>query len=287
MASVNYGKLVRIGAGDGTKVGDISRIDGSPVERLEKFIAHLFRGFTMSHPCIGAKASFVSGNFYFCVLEDMETVSSALTVCETFSEYLKLTDGSDDFVKTFALVFLDNAADAQDFAQKYWRFLQIVHDIDSLSHEWDPSVSSDANDSNFEFSLNGRAIFTTTLNPGHHRPARRFAYPTWICNQTRQFEKLRELGQFSKWQIAIRQADASLDPSGMANPLLEDHGVASSAKQLAGWPTDPCPLVIRGTTERRKTAFELLLERLKREGSPSDVVVRIRSLYADGISAAT
>ena len=189
----------------------------------------------------------------------------------------------EDHIKTLALVFLvlDAARTQDEFASKYWRFAQKVHDIDCISNAWDSSVSSDTTNAAFEFSIAGRAIFTTTLNPASDRVARRFNYPVWVCNQTRQFNRLRELELFTKWQSQIRAADAKLDPSGVHNPILVDHGYGTAAQQLAGSSVDPCPLVVRKSLEERAVAAAAAIADLQHSKAPANVISRLRLRIAD------
>lgn len=217
-------------------------------------VASTFRGLAAQHPCIGARSVMTNGNFYFTVIANMSSVESALQVVQVIEKYLAVSDSIDDPVKTLAIFFTDTFSDVAAFATQYWKFVQRVHDIDMMCNGWDSSVSSDPKSPSFELSIAGRAIFTTTLNPAHPRPARRAPYPTWVCNQTRQFNQLREAGTFETWKASIRKADAEVDPSGSANPLLVDHGYSSAAQQLAGWPIDPCPLVVRNTLDEKIAA---------------------------------
>jgi FPC/CPF motif-containing protein YcgG len=272
----DYGALVQIGKGDGSKTGPLSRIDGTPVQRLEKLIAGLFRGFAQNHPCIGARSVFVNGNMFFAILPDMRSTETALRVVELVEEYIHISDPIDDHVKTLAIVFFDTSGTQEEFAEKYWRFVQKVHDVDCILNEWDSSVSSDPTDSSFEFSIAGRAIFTTTLNPASARVARRFAYPVWVCNQTRQFNRLRELGLFAKWQDQIRAADAAVDPSGMPNPILTDHGYGTAAQQLAGSNVEPCPLVVRKSQEARAVVAATSIADMQLSNTPSETIDRFR-----------
>lgn len=254
-----FGRLLNIGQATNQTVGAVSRLDGSAPTRLEKFLASAFRGYALMHPCIGARSVLVNGGFYFSVIENMRDLHSAIDVVLTLEEYLLVSDNNSDPVKTCALFFVDNFSSQLEFAQSYWSFMQLVHDFDSLRSNWDETVSSDPQDPSFELSIAGRAFFTTTLNPMHTRPARRFQYPVWVCNQTAQFNLLRQQGQFEFWQKSIRRLDADLDPSGQHNPILTDHGYASAAQQLAGSIVDPCPLIVRSSFEEKKRAARNLI----------------------------
>jgi FPC/CPF motif-containing protein YcgG len=273
----NYGQLFRFGVG---RDAPLSAIDGSKPDRLAKHLASIQRGFSSQHPCIGARSVAVNGNLFISIYSDMTSTASAVMALLNLEEYLRISDGIDDHVKTLALVFNEPIRDSEDFAQKYWAFVQRMHDFDCQSNPYDPTVSSDPSSPNFELSLGGRAIFTTTLNPGHPRPARRAPYPTWVCNQTRQFNRLRELGLFGDWQTRIRAADANMDPSGVANPILADHGYSSAADQLAGVAVHPCPFKPRLNNEQKRQAGCTLLRTAIEEHCPDHLLRLIRERMA-------
>ncbi len=53
-----------------------------------------------------------------------------------------------------------------------------------------------------------------------------------MFNVHRQFEELRESGQFPRMRDRIRERDASLQ--GSVNPMVSDHGNNSEARQYSG-----------------------------------------------------
>ena len=210
------------------------------------------------------------------VYPDMESVSSALMFLDDYERYLDLTKNEDAVLKTFVSVFpLTEIISQDDFASQYWRFAQTLVDLSSQTHPWDPKASHLPTDKSFELSLGGRAVFTTTLN--HHSPrmARKFLYPTWVMNQTSQFDALRDRNDFARWQENIRAKDAAIDPSGLPNPILEDHGYASAAAQLPGSAVLPCPLVVPVTTDAIEVAGTQLVARANEEGMPEDLLAEL------------
>lgn len=198
-----------------------------------------FLAFVRGHPCIGARSVGPASKLFVALYPDMSTVETAVEFVTDFGDYLAVSDHQqDDVIKTMAAMFITRPRTQDAFAEEYWRFAQICHDIDPSS--WDPTVSADPNDPTFELSLAGRAVFTTTLNPGSPRNARRFSFPTWVMNQTRQFDALRNKerrgfeNEFDRWQTTIRKRDSETDPSGEPNPVLVNHGEGSAFGQLAG-----------------------------------------------------
>jgi FPC/CPF motif-containing protein YcgG len=210
-----------------------------------------------THPCIGARILGHSKTFYTCIPGELTTISSALKFLECLDGYFSLTDQNDPIEKSLLVLFHDPIASPHDFFTKFWSFAQVAHDIDSLTHQWDPTVSSDTSDNNFELSFRGRGVFPTTFHPFHERTARRFMYPGWAHNQSSQFRSLRETNQFETWQKKIRQADASTDPSGTHNPLLADTGTVSAATQITQYQTSEYPFVSRNPSDREQVLIGL------------------------------
>jgi FPC/CPF motif-containing protein YcgG len=214
-------------------------------------------GWLGAHPCIGARKLGLSKTFYSCMPGELTKISSALIFLQCLDEYFAMTDDGDPIEKSLIVFFHDPIATSKDFFEKFWLFAQVAHDLDCLTHQWDPTVSSDISDNGFELSFRGRAVFPTTFHPCHERTSRRFMYPGWAHNQSAQFQVLRDTNQFEKWQRSIRQADASTDPSGKHNPLLADTGVVSAAVQITQYQSSEVPFVSRRATDREQVIINL------------------------------
>jgi len=256
---------------------------------LENWVGQGLLGFMRRHVCIGAKALAglsddadravdpenppAPSGLHFSVYPDMGSVASAVMVLTDLEDYYAHSDRLDPVKKTLALVFPSELVASQaEFAPRYWRFAQILSDLSCLTHPWDSAASPDPAAPTFELSLAGRAVFTTTLHPASPRIARRFMYPTWVMNQTRQFDALRAAGQFSRWQDQIRAADAAVDPSGVANPVLTDHGQASAAGQLAGSSVEGLTFSAPAGASDAHARGLAALEQAHREGAPRSVL---------------
>ena len=261
-------------------------ISGDEPTTLENWLGQLLIGFARRHVCIGARsvsgkadvASATAGPMYFGVYPDMASVGAAMMFLDDLEQYYALSDPQDDIVKTFVAVFPASEVTSQtDFALQYWRFAQHLVDISAQTFPWDLTCSSDPTAQNFELSLAGRAVFTTTLNPHSPRTARRFTYPAWVMNQTQQFNSLRAKGDFQKWQTRIRAADAKLDPSRQSNPILTDHGYSSAAAQLPGSDVSPCPLRVPQSPEEIRVAGQRLLQLARQEQLRGAALVELKS----------
>lgn len=257
-------------------------IDGTKVGHREKLIARTFSEFCLSHPCQGARLAIAKGGVYLSVLRDMSSIESAFDFLIDLEEYYRVSDPLVQTEKSLAIAFYAEPVSTQNyFAEKYWQFVQLLHDIDCQRHPWDSTVSSDWNNPKFELSLAGRAVFTTTLNPQNPRFARKFSYPIWVVNQLSQFNYLRETGMFTKWQQRIRDLDSKFDPSGQPNPILTDHGQASSAGQLAGSSIADMTFEYRATQTECDTAKKEIIELAKCEGCPADIILAISRMSKD------
>jgi hypothetical protein len=133
---------------------------------------------------------------------------------------------------TYIALFDDDVHDEEDFEQRLWRHLQLLHDRDRRHFDWAPGVSSDPNSGNFSFSVAGRAFFIVGLHPRASRIARRAPVPCVVFNFHDQFERLRASGKYERMQRQIRARDVALQ--GNLNPVLTRFGEASEARQYSG-----------------------------------------------------
>src|SRR5690606_40704217 len=91
---------------------------------------------------------------------------------------------------------------------------------------------SDPENDNFSFSLGGKAFYMVGLHPNSSRKARQSPVPAIAFNLHWQFEKLREMGAYYTVRDKIRERDKDLQ--GSINPMLEDFGETSEARQYSG-----------------------------------------------------
>jgi hypothetical protein len=133
--------------------------------------------------------------------------------------------------RSFAAVFGGDAPpDEVTFEAHLWDTLGALHDHDGAP--WDPSVSADPDSPAFSFSFAGRAFYVIGMHPNASRPGRRFARPTLLFNLHEQFERLRAEGRYTRVRGVIRDRDRAL--AGTTNPMMEDFGTRSEARQYSG-----------------------------------------------------
>ena len=108
--------------------------------------------------------------------------------------------------------------------------LQHLHDSDD--QPWADGVADDPARAHFAFSHGGVPFFIVGLHPKASRIARRTPVPVLVFNLHEQFERLRAEGGYERMRDKIRQRDQSLQ--GSLNPMVDDHGSSSEARQYAG-----------------------------------------------------
>ncbi|WP_366878240.1 guanitoxin biosynthesis heme-dependent pre-guanitoxin N-hydroxylase GntA [uncultured Christiangramia sp.] len=183
------------------------------------------------HPCIMAQTVFSQEHVktkQYGKLGDPQHTSILLKDLE---KYIAEYDFETNDFKSFIAVFPESTIATEDeFELLLWKQLEEIEKIDTV--DWDPSVSRDPEDDNFSFSIAGRSFYIVGMHPNSSRKARRSPYPSIAFNLHAQFEKLREMGAYEKVRDKIRERDKELQ--GTMNPMLEDFGLSSEAKQYSG-----------------------------------------------------
>jgi FPC/CPF motif-containing protein YcgG len=217
--------------------------------RLTSFVHDTVRALVLNDhfPCVGGKSALRNGSYRFGFYSELGGGAAAAGLARdlfTFVDELPSFGGS---LATYVASFAGpNPADEAAFEHQLWTTLQTLHDLDATYHPWDPSVSDDPADPRFSFSFAGVAFFVIGLHAASSRVARRFAWPTLVFNPHRQFEDLRERGDFTRFQEVIRGGETRLQ--GCINPMLENFGNRSEATQYSGRRVDSgwtCPFHTR------------------------------------------
>jgi len=184
-----------------------------------------------NHPCIMANTVFQMNKYHLNIYERLGSRKTAEALREDLKAYKDNYDFDSKDFESFIAVFPEaEVVSEMEFENLLWRQLQFLHEQDT--EDWDPTVSADPEDSNFSFSIGGKAFYVVGLHPKASRQARRAPYPTLVFNLHSQFEKLREMGVYQKVRDKIRERDAALQ--GSINPVLQDFGEQSEARQYSG-----------------------------------------------------
>ena len=196
-------------------------------------MAQQFSEFVLdpAYPCLGAKSAFRTNSYHVRCYRSLGTDTSAQALGPDLLRFIASQDAMDHAFTTFVAIFDDpTIRDEVHFEKLLWQQLEALHRVDE--QPWVPSASSDPNDKNFGFSFGGVAFFVVGMHPRSARRARRFARPTLVFNDHRQFDELRAQGSFPKMQRVIRDRDQTWQ--GTANPMLADFGTISEARQYSG-----------------------------------------------------
>jgi FPC/CPF motif-containing protein YcgG len=111
-----------------------------------------------------------------------------------------------------------------------WKFLHSLHQIDP--QPWDKTTSADTESPEFSFSFLGVSFYIVGMHPNSSREARSTPFPMIVFNLHSQFEMLRGTGRYSRVRDLIRKRDK--EKQGTVNPMLEDFGTNSEARQYSG-----------------------------------------------------
>ncbi len=214
--------------------------DKSPSQIREEFKSFII---DKQHPCLAAQSVFHNESYELFVLEQLGSKSAALQMSKHIKSFIENKDQMNGrFVSLICCFKNPQDLSEMQFESLLWQQLQFLNAIDECS--WDETVSDNPEDSKFSFSFDGTAFYVVGLQANSSRLSRQFNYPTLVFNLHTQFEALREKGNYSKMRDGIRARDTQLQ--GFVNPMMEDHGVSSEAKQYSGREVDEswkCPFL--------------------------------------------
>lgn len=194
-------------------------------------------------PCVGAKSVFNRRRYRIGLYPALASADAARAVCHDLYEFShEFERPGDDAVSFIALFRGPQPSDDRAYEAQLWSQLQQMHGIDSKFFPWDPRVSADPDSTEFSFSIGQRAYFIVGLHPNASRVARRAPQPAIVFNLHEQFEALRASGKYESMKKVIRSRDLALQ--GSVNPVLENFGETSEARQYSGRPVSDawrCP----------------------------------------------
>jgi len=184
-----------------------------------------------NHPCIMAQTVFEMDSVDFHSYANFGTRETGKFMMQDIKAYIENYDFNSNEFFTFIAGFDENTKYSEkEFEALLWQQLQHLHDLDN--EPWDPDVSNNADSEEFSFSLFKKAFYIVGLHPNSSRMARQSPFPAIVFNLHWQFEKLREMGNYQVVRDRIRQRDEELQ--GTINPMMEDFGEGSEAKQYSG-----------------------------------------------------
>lgn len=186
------------------------------------------------YPCLGSRSVFRRDAAEILVLPHM-TGESLTTLAQRLPAFAAAHEGSDGLTSFIAVFRAPVFTTEEEFETALWGVLQALHDRDETP--WPQDVAQDPSDPEFAFSFAGTPYFVVGLHPASSRIARQAPVPTMVFNLHRQFEQLRADGTFEPIRTAIRRRDERLQ--GSVNPMVDDYGSSSAARQYSGRAVDP------------------------------------------------
>lgn len=211
---------------------------GNQYSRWEEFIVE------NDHPCLMAQAVIKSSNVVIKEYEAMGSAGNSRRILQDITAFLASYNFQSEEFHSFIAVFDNHKAYSEpEFEELLWEELQSLHLADH-QNEWDPAVSANPDDASFSFSVGGKAFYIVGMHPNSSRMARRFTQPALVFNLHLQFERLRAKGIYTDMRIKIQERDRQLQ--GTVNPMLNDYGAASEARQYSGRAVPPawkCPFM--------------------------------------------
>ena len=183
-------------------------------------------------PCMAAKAAVADGHVEFFHGSSIDSHCDNATLLSALARFARGGDETSRF-RSFAALFPDSPSQTPEaFERSLWNRLQHLHDLDARHSSWDQSVDSDPASPDFSMSLGGHAFYIVGLHPHSPRRARRFPITAMVFNLHRQFEQLRAEDRYARFSENIIERDIAFH--GSANPMLDEHGQSSEARQYSG-----------------------------------------------------
>ncbi|HKL35114.1 MAG TPA: guanitoxin biosynthesis heme-dependent pre-guanitoxin N-hydroxylase GntA [Salegentibacter sp.] len=192
-----------------------------------------FKDFVIAHdhPCMMAQTVVEQDHLDLHTYDEFPSRKTAKKIYKDLQKYVENYDFESNEFYTFMAAFKGQESFSEtQFETALWKQLEFLHNIDN--ENWDPNVSNDPENKNFSFSIAGRAFYIVGMHPDSSRKARQSPYPSIAFNLHWQFEKLREMGAYHNVRDKIRERDTALQ--GNINPMLEDFGENSEARQYSG-----------------------------------------------------
>jgi uncharacterized protein len=191
--------------------------DAGAVQAHDEFRAIILQD---SYTCVAARSAVRRGDYRFGRYAAMGSQPAAESLAADLTEFIDEFPIRADRFASFVASF-DGPLPTSElgFEDLLWQQLQLLHDIDTLHFDWDPSVSDNPSERAFSFSLAGRAFFIVGMHAASSRWSRRLAWPTLVFNAHAQFDILRDTGRIGRMKDINRTRDRRLQ--GSHNPSLD------------------------------------------------------------------
>jgi FPC/CPF motif-containing protein YcgG len=200
----------------------------------EQFREHIMSKY---FPCLNAKIAFQRNTFGFGFYDILASKHTTKLLWHHLIDFINRQSdfwANNQIFTTYVACFrTPRDIDEIVFERLLWKQLQLIHNEDVQNGiKWAENYSDNPTDSNFGFSVGGRAFFIVGLHPNSSRRGRRFLTPTIIFNSLDQFTNLRQLKMFNEIQKIIRNNDLLQNKS--INPNLIINHNKSDAFEYSG-----------------------------------------------------
>lgn len=184
--------------------------------------------------CVAARSVLNRRTYRIGIYDELGSGDAAMGLCHDLYEFShEFMPGRHPFTSFIAAFRGPGIVSEVAFEKLLWQQLQQMHGIDARYFDWDSTVSKDPDSPKFSFSIGGRAFYVIGLNPCASRKARSTLCESYLVfNGHDQFEALRANDKYGQLQKAIRERD--ITSQGSINPMLDDFGTSSEARQYAG-----------------------------------------------------
>jgi FPC/CPF motif-containing protein YcgG len=200
----------------------------------EEFREHIMSKY---FPYLNAKIVFQRNTFYFGFYDILASKHTTMLLWHHLMDFINRQSdfwtNNQIFTRYVACFRTLRDIDEIVFERLLWKQLQLIHAEDVQNGiKWAENDSDNPTDSNFIFSIGGRAFFIVGLHPNSSRKARRFQTPTITFNSLDQFTNLRQLKMFNEVKQVIRNNDLLQNKS--INPNLIINHQKSDAFEYSG-----------------------------------------------------
>ena len=186
-----------------------------------------------TYPCLAAKASFNTEAYRAGLYPALGSAQVTSGLCYDLYTFIQERPGMGSQFTSFMAIFESPSPENElEFEQLLWGQLRLLDKQNKQFFSWNKEVSANPESPDFSFSFGGQAFFVIGMHPKASRLARRFPFPMLVFNPHGQFEALKEQGLYTGMKEQIRKRDKALQ--GTVNPMVEDFGAASEARQYAG-----------------------------------------------------
>lgn len=204
-----------------------------------------------NYPCVAALKSYHNDEYFVGFYQKFGSGESWKDLRQDLLFFLKEQRKSSSIYLSFWAIFEDDDLSEEDFESGLWKELSHLTSLEDRDEDWKSKFSSEPQDPNFRFCMDGSEFFVVGLHSASSRTSRRFSKPTLIFNVFEQFEELKKIGQFDAMVETNRKRDVKFQ--GSVNPMALEHGEQWESIQFSG----------KNNSREWKCPFQFISKKLK------------------------